>query len=835
MTVPYSLFPITQMRLKNISSCFFLVWFIVLGEIQFIKFLSPQLGLLPVLAQTGEESLAEEAWRLYELGYEQTDRGQFQEALATFERALAMAREVADRHLEGVILNDIAVIYRILGDYPQALEFLNQAFTLRQDINDTSGIGQTLVNFGAVYQSLADYPQSLDYYQQALPILQGEQERYGEAVILTNMGELYRQLGQPKKALASFENALSLFEEEDDRFAMGIALANIGAAYDALGEFSQSLEFYQKSLAIATEVEDTLGIGQTWINIGAIHEKLADYPQAIQAYQQGLAIMTELGEVDSIGQAFNNLGSVHRRMGDYSQALDFYDRALEIRETIGNRAGMAVTLNNKGVALFEAGKLPEATETLYAGIDVLESLRPGLSDINKVSIFDKYRQTYGVLQKALIAQNQAEKALTVAERGRARAFVELMAKRLSPEAVQEFADRQIPPPTIPDIQQVAAEQNATLVEYSIVGDNSAKNSVLFIWVVKPTGEITFREVDLSQLERFRDNLVPFLVGEETDAQPEFLLTGLVRGSRSFITETLPSIPEKKIYPRHLKQLHELLIAPIADLLPQNPEDKVIFIPHQELFFVPFPALLDENDRYLIERHTILTSPGIQVLQIARQAKRDRPRETAGALVVGNPVMPIFARNPGEPEVGLGNLPAAEQEATAIAAMLNTQPLIGSEATETVVVERMGSAGIVHLATHGLLDDFSESGLLGAIALAPSDRDDGLLTSEEIIRLELNAGLVVLSACSTGGGSITGDGIIGLSRAVIGAGAESVIVSLWQTDDRASAQLMQEFYRLLPQTGDRAVALRQAMLATMQEYPDVRKWALFTLIGESATR
>ncbi|MBO0348087.1 CHAT domain-containing protein, partial [Phormidium pseudopriestleyi FRX01] len=283
------------------------------------------------------------------------------------------------------------------------------------------------------------------------------------------------------------------------------------------------------------------------------------------------------------------------------------------------------------------------------------------------------------------------------------------------------------------------------------------------------------------------------------------------------------------------KLHELLITPIADLLPQNPEEKVIFIPHEELFFVPFPALLDESDRYLIEKHTILTAPGIQVLQIARTAKRDRTGDIQGALVVGNPVMPIFARNSQEKAETLANLPGAEQEAIAIAAMLNTQPLIGSEATETAVVERIGSAGIVHLATHGLLDDFSESGLLGAIALAPSDRDDGLLTFEEIIGLELNAGLVVLSACNTGVGSITGDGIIGLSRAVIGAGAESVIVSLWKADDQATAQLMQEFYRVLPQTGDRAVALRQAMLATRQQYPDVREWGAFTLIGESATR
>jgi CHAT domain-containing protein len=145
---------------------------------------------------------------------------------------------------------------------------------------------------------------------------------------------------------------------------------------------------------------------------------------------------------------------------------------------------------------------------------------------------------------------------------------------------------------------------------------------------------------------------------------------------------------------------------------------------------------------------------------------------------------------------------------------------------------MTSANIIHLATHGLLEDFTDAGIPGAIAFAASDRDDGLLTAAEILNLKLNASLVVLSACNTGGGSITGDGIIGLSRTLIGAGSESVIVSLWQVDDRATAQLMPEFYQILAQRGDRAVALRQAMLATMQQYPDPKDWAAFTLIGEA---
>ncbi|TVU55421.1 MAG: CHAT domain-containing protein [Arthrospira sp. PLM2.Bin9] len=823
------------MPLKNISSCLFLIAFMTLGKIEFIKFLWFPVTGLPVLAQERGEDLVIEAIQLHEIGDKQVAGGELKEALITFDRALHKVRVEGDRQLEALILNDIGVVYRNLGNYPQAGHFLNEALTIRQNLNDRQGISQTLINLGALSSSQANYPQAINFYEQALAVLPAE-ESYGSAVIFNNMGQIYRALGQPQKALIYFQQAGAIFAQEDDDFAVGITLANMGAVYHAMGDYSQALEFYGKGLAIASEIGDAVGVGQTLLNMGAAYEKLANYSQALQLYNQGLEIMRAIGEEDAQSQALNNIGSVHRLMGDYSQAIEFYDRALEIRRNLRNTAGIAVTLNNKGVALFEAGKIAEATQTLYAAIDALESLRPGLSDANKVSIFDKYRSSYSILQKALISENKPEIALEIAERGRARAFLELIAQQLSPEAVQEYDRQNNPPMRISDIQKVAGQQNATLVQYSIISDNFGNNSALFIWVVQPTGNITFREVNLSQLETFRETLVPFLA-EGTDSEAEGLLTALVRGTRQGITETLPSISTRNLRNSHLQQLHDLLIKPIADLLPQNPEDKVIFIPHQELLFVPFPALIDESDRYLIFNHTILTAPAIQVLQLTRQLAENRrinrTNNPANALVVGNPVMPKLSIEPGEEPKRLANLPGAEAEAIAIASMLNTEALIGSAATKSEVLERINSAAIVHLATHGLLDDFSESGgVLGAIALTPSYGDRGFLTSEEIMGLNLTASLVVLSACNTGGGRITGDGIIGLSRAFIGAGAESVIVSLWQAEDAPTAKLMQEFYRLLPQKGDRAVALRQAMLTTMEEYPQPKHWAAFTLMGES---
>jgi len=143
-----------------------------------------------------------------------------------------------------------------------------------------------------------------------------------------------------------------------------------------------------------------------------------------------------------------------------------------------------------------------------------------------------------------------------------------------------------------------------------------------------------------------------------------------------------------------------------------------------------------------------------------------------------------------------------------------------------------NARIIHLATHGLFKEVKSRDLPGAIALAPSGNDDGFLTSSEILDLKLNAELVVLSACNTGRGRLTGDGVIGLSRALITAGVPTILTSLWAVPDAPTAELMAEFYGQLQQNPNKAQALRQAMLITMKKHPEPRDWGAFTLIGEA---
>lgn len=239
---------------------------------------------------------------------------------------------------------------------------------------------------------------------------------------------------------------------------------------------------------------------------------------------------------------------------------------------------------------------------------------------------------------------------------------------------------------------------------------------------------------------------------------------------------------------------------------------------------------------LIDRHTILTAPSIQVLSIARQV-RSQLNPRTGTAIIGNPTMPLLpggeaAYRDGQSPVGdyrLAPLPGAELEAQAIAQLFQTTPLLGDAATEPAAIAAMNNARIIHLATHGLLEP--ELSYSSSLAFAPTQNSDGFLTLREINSLELNAELAILSACDTGRGWIgTGDGVIGLSRSFIGAGAASVVVSLWAIPDQPTATLMTEFYRQFNGGMDGAQALRQAMLFTRDRYGDPGAWAAFTITG-----
>ncbi len=771
---------------------------------------------------------SEQGTTLNNIGEVYQSIGEYPRALEFYQEALGIREAISDRAGQGIPLNSIGEVYYHLGKYSEALELYRQALAIHQEIGNRSMEGTALNDIGLVYSSLGKYSNALDFFRQALAIHQKGKYRLGEATTLNNIGYMYRLLGQYSKALEFYQQALAIHKEVGHRPIEAATLNNIGESYAYLGQYIKALEFFKQALVIIKQIGNSYGKGATLNNIGDVYRQRGYYAKALDFYQQALATCKDIGNRPTEGATLNNIGLAYYSLGQYPKALRFFQQALGIHQEVRDRLGERIALNNIGFFQLRAGKFQPAEENFFAALEIFETFRSSLTDANKISLLETIGDTYQALQLALIAQNKVESALEVADRARARSLVELLSSRQANHPIA------LTKPSIAQIKQIAQTQNATLVQYSIVSDQD-----LYIWVIQPNGNIAFHKAALTALKSPLNQLVI----DSRDAIG-------VRGQRATLVPKL--LPEMTKQQREqqtatLKQLHALLIAPIAEHLPKNPNDRVIFLPQGSLFLVPFSALQDVNGKYLIEQHTLLTAPSIQALEQTRQ-QADRLRQHAKSnqpnLVVGNPTMPKVALQLGDTPTQLTPLPGSAIEAQAIAPLLNTQPLLGAAATKATVLERMKTAQIIHLATHGFLNTI-KGDVPGAVALAPNgtgERNDGLLTAGEIYDLfaqpgqtTLNADLVVLSACDTGRGDIKGEGVIGLSRTLFAAGVPSVIVSLWAVSDEPIAFLMTEFYKnWQTRKLDKAQALRQAILTTKDKDKFSRPldWAAFTLIGEA---
>ncbi|HEY9809521.1 MAG TPA: tetratricopeptide repeat protein [Halomicronema sp.] len=777
---------------------------------QSLKYFQQALPITKELGeQAGEASIINNIGRVYHL------QSQYSLALEYYEKGLVIRKKIGDKIGEGSSLNNIASIYDQLGEYQQALEYYQQSLDLAKQTNDNIGTSITLDNIAMIYNNLGQYSLALEYNQKALKLVQPLQNKIEEARTLNNAGLIYNNLGQYQKSVNYYEQSLAIRRQIKDKAGEATSLNNIGNIYSNIRKYEQALDYYQQALALNQAIGSKAEEGITLNNIGTIYDYLNQPEKALKYYQQALAIHQQTGNKQIEATTLGNIAKVYSNIGQNSQAIEYYQQALKIIRQVGKKAGEATILSNLGSYYLKTGNLPEAETNLLASIEIFDTLRPGLKDEDKVSLFDLQIANYLALQKTLISQNKPEKALEIAERSRARAFVELLGSKLN-ETSNKTSN--IKPLNIPEIKQIAKQKNATLIEYSIIDITSEGKPlvepIIYIWVIKPSGEITFRSVPLDTL---KTTLKDFIIkGRQSIG---------IRGQNG---ENYVENSREDIY-QPLQELHQLLIEPIADLLPTNPQEKVIFIPHEALFLVPFAALQDKQGKYLIEKITILTSPSIQTLELTHQQSQNQTKD-GEVLIIGNPTMPYISSEPGETPYQLSNLPGAEIEANTIATLFNTKAIIGNAATKENLLPRMEKARIIHFATHGLFDDIR--GLDSAIALTPTSTHNGLFTAEQILDLKLQTELVVLSACDTGRGKITGDGVIGLSRSLISAGSSSVLVSLWQVPDLPTAFLMQEFYQNLQKNPDKADALRQAMLTTKKKYPKPRDWAGFTLIGES---
>jgi tetratricopeptide (TPR) repeat protein len=795
-------------------------------------------------------------------------QGRYSQAVEEYQQVLKVFQAVDDLESQGDTLNDLGIAQAQQGAYDDALATHHAALVIRRQIGDRAGEGATLNNIATVYLGQARYGQALEYLQAAQAIDQAIQDHHGEARTLHNIAAVYDRQGRYEQALATYQAALKILQTVGDRAGEGSTLQNIAGVYVSQERDGEALTHYEQALQILRAVGADISQANALLGIGATHQRQARYTEALTSFQQALKIYRTAGSRAGEGTSLNNIGSVYTAQEQYTEALAQYQQALTIHRSIGDRSGEGVTLSNIAVVYDRQGNFSKALSHYQQAIQVVEAVR-GIagSEAGRTSVVNPHTWLYDRAIQLAVQQNQISVAFFISEQGRARAFLDSLATGqvdLFDDAAAEllkreqegYAARQAardelararalrpPDPTLVATlaEQVAAlEQDYTTTLRAI----AARTDQLADLVPMRKRVLALDEVQalldpqttLISYRMMADHTLAFVVTAATihavelsDATPENLYRTLSDLHR-WLNREHP-------HPQSLQQLHRWLIGPLADHI-STPH--VAIVPHFLLHYIPFAALTD-GATYFGQQHTLSILPSASALPFLRQNAGGAPATPNGsALILGNP------------QTALSTLPAAEAESKAVAALLMTTVYTGAAASEVLLRDQVADAHIVHLATHGQYN--TDNPLYSALHLAGEANDapgeeNGLLETHEIFALPLQHNeIVVLSACETNLNQFSnanqipisaGDELVGLTRAFFFAGAPTVIASLWQVDDDASAALMLAFYHNWQAEGMSKAEALQAAQAEVRADPRWASpfyWAGFVLNGHAgATR
>ena len=727
------------------------------------------------------------------------------------EKRLNIAIEIGDRDGEGKAYGNLGNAYHSLGEYRKATEYFEKALKTAMEIGDRRGEGGAYGNLGNLNHSLGDSQKAIEYHEKHLKIAIEVGNFDGEGNAYGNLGNAYQSVGDYRKANEYYEKALKIAVEIGDRAGEGRACGNLGSSYRSLGDNRNAIDYHEKRLKIVKEIGDRRGEGEAYGNLGNAYQSLSDYRKATEYHEKHLKIALKIGDRAGEGEAYGNLGNAYHLLGDYRKALEYHEKRLKIAKEIGDRAGQGEAYHNIGNAYSSLEQFENAVDYFVSAVDVFNSLRSLLKsqDNWKVTFREQHETTYTALWRSLIRSEKFDEALFAAEQGRAQTLSDnlLIQYKLSTSLSAALTD------TKETVSRLFTERSTPTIFLETEG------RTVYIWFLSKENKVAFRRGRLVGDRRETDPIHSLLrsslekieaaASARSDRASEFSMK--VRGEG-------PGKLPLHLLDNPFKPFYDAVIGPIVDMLgPQD--DELLIVPNGTLGRTPWAAV--------IESMRIRTVPSLTSYQLILSAPEGYHKRT-GVLLVGNPCLQ-------ELKIPLDDLPCAQEEVEMIASFFNTRPLTGREATKAEVMKRMPSVGLIHIAAHGNM-------LTGEIYLSPNpgwtskfpQTKDCILKMSDVQAANLRARLVVLSCSNSGQGRILkGEGVVGIARAFLSAGARSVLVALWAIDDEATMVFMKSFYQLLREGKTASAAVQQSMksLRESEEYSNVRYWAPFQFIGD----
>ena len=745
--------------------------------------------------------------------------GDYRKAIEYHEKLLKIAIEIGDRAGEGAAYGNLGNAYQSLGDYRKAIEYHEKDLKIAIEISDRAGEGGAYGNLGNAYKSLGDYRKAIEYHEKLLKIAIEIGDRAGEGRGYGNLGIAYQSLGDYRKAIEYHEKRLKIAIEIGHRAGEGAAYGSLGNAYKSLGDYRKAIEYHEKLLKIAIEIGDRAGEGAAYGNLGIPYWSLGDYQKAIEYHEKRLKIAIEIGDRAGEGRAYGNLGNAYKSLGDYRKAIEYHEKDLKIAIEIGDIAGEGTAHQNIGMDFISLEQMENAVDNFVSAVDAFNSLRSLLKseDNWKINFREVHEVTYTALWMSLLRIEKIEEAFFAAEQGRAQTLCDNL-------SIQYKLNASLSSTTIDSketIFRLFAKLSSPILFLEV------ESLTINIWFVRKGKKVEFRTEKMEGDRREKDPLCALLqssletIGardtkrcedrtfDELDKECPFSIE--VRGEGAG-KPSLPSLDNP------FKPFYDAVIDPILDML-EPQDDELVIVPDGALCFTPWAAV--------VESLRIRIVPSLTSYQLILSVPEGHHNKK-GALLVGNPCLKEL-KKPSD------DLPCAQEEVEIIASILKTRPLTGIHATKAEVMKRMSSVGLIHIAAHG-------NERTGEIALSPNpgwssrfpQRKDYILKMSDVQAANLRARLVVLSCCHSGRGRIfKGEGVVGIARAFLAAGARSVLVALWAIDDEATMVFMKSFYQHLKEGKNASAAVQQSMkfLRESEQFSETRYWAPFQLIGD----
>ncbi|MDY6936101.1 MAG: tetratricopeptide repeat protein [Cyanobacteriota bacterium] len=842
--------------------------------------------------------------RLYE------NQGRYTEAESLFHQALEMRQRLLGKeHLSvATSLNELAGLYHRQGRYAEAEPLFRQALEMTQRLLGEEHLAVAIIlgDLAGLYQSQGRYAEAEPLFRQALEMMQrllGDKHP-DVATSLNNLARLYQRQGRYAEAEPLFRQALEMRQRllGDEHPDLAGSQGNLARLYLSQGRYTEAEPLFRQALEMRQRLlgDEHPYVATNLNNLALLYESQGRYTEAEPLFHQALEMMQRLlgDEHPYVATSLNELARLYQRQGRYAEAEPLFHQALEMMQRLlgDEHPDLAGSLNDLARLYWGQGNLTMALDFQTQGLAVQER---NLT-LNLATGFDRQKRDFikqvsGTTDRTLslhlnsAADNPqaARLALTTVLQRKGRILdvftnsLQTLRQQIDDPESQELLARladtysQLANLTFNRPESIDIEQYRTLIasveaQAKELEDQLSRRSAQFQILAEsvtldkvqtqiPTGMalveiVRYRPVNPQSGDFGESRYAAYILHSQGDPQGIDLgetatIDRLVEDFRFGLQDPETSTSQVK---QSARDLDAVVMQPIRQRLGNT--RKLLLSPDSALNLIPFEALVDKDNRYLLETYdiTYLTS-GRDLLRLdASTPSKQAP------LLLADP----FFNIPGE-AIALDNttrtldlsklnwspLPNTQIEVEAIASRLGVTPLMGTQATEEAL-KQVKSPSILHIATHGFFSDESpielenitlddnpllRSGLvLAGFKVGQSGADDGILTALEATTLNLSGTqLVVLSACDTGIGNIAaGEGIYGLRRSLVIAGAQSQLISLWKVDDEATKDLMVAYYDRLLSGSGRSDALHQTQLEMLQgdEYSHPYYWAAFIPSG-----